>query len=417
MALVAILFCGCQYEENKKEPIEVSTEKSIEKTIEVPTEEPLEEGKEEVLTMEDLQAFYDKGQVNKGNGHRLQKVMDKARNGQPITLGFLGGSITQGCHSTVPEKSYPALVYQWFVDTFPESQVTYVNAGIGGTDSFYGVHRIDRDLLKHKPDLVFVEFSVNDMGLSHVEEYYEGILVRLLSQPQETAVMIINTMFYDSGQNMQSIHNKVAMTYDLPIVSVRDGLWEEISGDSIDPKELSDDLLHPNDLGHGYMAGMITTLLEKHQTDLVSRDMVEDVAPIPNDIPYLNGQLLTGKELEPLSISGWTLDPKKPEYLGDLFKGGWKIGETSGDIVFKISGSRIALQYKKYINDLGGRVSVYVDDQEIPIIVSSDFAGGWGHTLGAQKLVDDSESKEHLIRIHMDETLGRYFYITAFYVD
>lgn len=47
-------------------------------------------------------------------------------------------------------------------DTFPEDDFEFVNAGIGGTDSYLGVHRVNKGVLEYEPDLVLVEFSVND---------------------------------------------------------------------------------------------------------------------------------------------------------------------------------------------------------------------------------------------------------------
>ena len=41
-----------------------------------------------------------KGVLNKGNLSRIERVMKKAMAGEDITVGFLGGSITQGCLST-----------------------------------------------------------------------------------------------------------------------------------------------------------------------------------------------------------------------------------------------------------------------------------------------------------------------------
>lgn len=93
---------------------------------------------------------------------RLEAVMRKAEEKQPITVAVIGGSITQGSSATKPENSYAAIMRKWWQRTFPDTEINYVNAGIGGTDSYLGVHRMDRDLLEYRPDFVIVEFSVND---------------------------------------------------------------------------------------------------------------------------------------------------------------------------------------------------------------------------------------------------------------
>ena len=47
---------------------------------------------------------------------------------------------------------------------FPASRVETINAGIPATGSDFGAQRVDRDVLVHRPDVVFIEFAVNDAG-------------------------------------------------------------------------------------------------------------------------------------------------------------------------------------------------------------------------------------------------------------
>lgn len=72
------------------------------------------------------------GMVNRGNWHKLKECMKKARKGQAITVGFLGGSITQGSLSSKPETCYAYLVYEWWKEKFPKAEVTFINAELGG---------------------------------------------------------------------------------------------------------------------------------------------------------------------------------------------------------------------------------------------------------------------------------------------
>lgn len=59
----------------------------------------------------------------------------------------------------------------WFTRTYPEAEFRFENAAIGGTGSMLGVYRLEHELLdKSDPDLVFVEFAVNDWSWP-----YDGI--------------------------------------------------------------------------------------------------------------------------------------------------------------------------------------------------------------------------------------------------
>ena len=65
------------------------------------------------------------------NTDRLFHVFAKARRGEPITVGVIGGSITAGAMASATEKNYASLVTQWWRQTFPKSNIRLVNAGIG----------------------------------------------------------------------------------------------------------------------------------------------------------------------------------------------------------------------------------------------------------------------------------------------
>ena len=105
---------------------------------------------------------------------RLQAVLDKAARGEKVTVAAIGGSITRGASCKTP-KNDPAYTERlggeacwfdrtvaWFRQTFPQAEIIGINAGIGATPSFLGTFRLQRMVLDHQPDLVLVEFSVND---------------------------------------------------------------------------------------------------------------------------------------------------------------------------------------------------------------------------------------------------------------
>ena len=131
---------------------------------------------------------------NAGNKARLAKVLKKAQAGEPITVAFLGGSITQGFHADdISTEAYAPLTAQWFREKFPDSEITYVNAGIGATGSYIGVYRTDRDVLYSDPDLVFVDFSVNDTTENTDRNIasYDGVLRKIWAADSKPAIITI----------------------------------------------------------------------------------------------------------------------------------------------------------------------------------------------------------------------------------
>ena len=161
------------------------------------------------------QIDYEKGIVNRGNLFRMKELMKKAANGEKLVLGFLGGSITQGCLSSTPETCYAYHVFEWWKKQFPEAEFEYVNAGIGGTTSQFGVARAQSDLLSYKPDFVIVEFSVNDDSTEHFMETYEGLVRKIYDSETKPAMLLVHNVFYDTGANAQLMHARVGRSYDL----------------------------------------------------------------------------------------------------------------------------------------------------------------------------------------------------------
>lgn len=165
--------------------------------------------------------------VQCGDTARLQAVLAKARRGDPVTLGVLGGSITQGASATTEENRYGNRVATWWRNTFPQTRIEFVNAGIGATGSDIGAHRVREHLLAKHPDFVVVEYAVNDSNVPAAAETLEGVVRQLLGAPNHPAVMLL-FMMHQGGGNAQDQHGLVGRHYQLPMVSYRDALWPEI---------------------------------------------------------------------------------------------------------------------------------------------------------------------------------------------
>ena len=162
------------------------------------------------------------------NTTKLKSVLCRAAAGEELTIGFLGGSITQGSLTTQPENTYAYRVYRWWCETFPQAKFHYVNGGIGGTDSLYGVSRAVTDLLMYQPDFVVLDFSVNDTRNTFCQETYEGAVRRILSWPSRPALVLLHNIYYDSGLTTEAQHGAVGDWYALPRVSVQNTIYRQM---------------------------------------------------------------------------------------------------------------------------------------------------------------------------------------------
>ena len=76
-------------------------------------------------------------------------------------------------------------------------------------------------------------------------------------------MVLLNNIYYDTGETSQDEHNAVGDHYGVPHVSIRDSIYKDLhAGKYASRTLLSPDGLHPNDYGHGLVAGEIIKLLE-----------------------------------------------------------------------------------------------------------------------------------------------------------
>jgi len=101
----------------------------------------------------------------------LPNLFRKLEVGGTVRIGYLGGSITA-------QPGWRVLSRKWFQKQYPNAKVDEINAAIGGTGSDLGVFRLQHDVLRFKPDLLFVEFAVNDGGAppDRIQKTMEGIV-------------------------------------------------------------------------------------------------------------------------------------------------------------------------------------------------------------------------------------------------
>lgn len=129
----------------------------------------------------------------------LPNFLKKANTtGASIRIGYLGGSITA-------QSGWRPKTLSWFQKTYPKATFTEINAAIGGTGSDLGVYRLEQDVLQHKPDLLFVEFAVNDGGAQsdRIHKAMEGIVRQTWKANPETDICFVYTLTQGMLKDLQ----------------------------------------------------------------------------------------------------------------------------------------------------------------------------------------------------------------------
>ncbi len=347
----------------------------------------------------------ERGIANKGNWYRIKQVMERAAAGEKITLGFLGGSITQGSLSSTPETCYAYRVYQWWKETFPNAEFVYVNAGIGGTTSQFGVARVESDLLSSHPDFVIVEFSVNDDSTEHFCETYEGLVRKIYGSAQNPAMLLVHNVRYDNGGNAQLQHGKTARHYHLPAVSMQSTIYPQVVSGAIANSDITPDDLHPNDQGHELAASVITYFLKK----IWSKK--EEVSDSEYDMPqpftlnqYENSLRMQNDNCDPM-CEGFTPDKEVQEHITQCFRKGWTASKKGDKITFAVAGTCVGIQYRKSVNKPAPIAQVILDgNREQPIILDGNFEEDWGDCLYLETAAEHIKNRIHQVEIEIIET-------------
>ena len=363
---------------------------------------------------------------------RLKNLMKRAANGESLVIGFLGGSITQGSLSSTPKNCYAYLVYEWWKKSFPNAAFSFVNGGIGGTTSHYGGARAWKDVLCYRPDIVTVDFSVNDDANEFFEETYEGTLRRLLAAPSAPAVVVLNNVFYDTGKNAQDYHNRIADHYGIPHVSIKDTVYPDVESGKIVRADITPDNLHPNDKGH-LVADEICKLLDSIKAEVeeetIAGENIEGkstkteasvLLPAPlTENAYEHSRLIQIQDNEAI-LDGFLVDPIEKKGMLDIFKNGWTAAHTNDKISFEIECSCLAVQYRKSVQQPVPKAKAVIDgDEAHAVILDGNFTEDWGDCLYLEPLLHHAEKKVHRIEITVTDAkdIVRPFYLVSLIVS
>ena len=353
-----------------------------------------------------------------GDLSRLAKAIDKAERGEDITVAYIGGSITEGTGGGA-SACYARISANWLAKRYPDINVNYVNAGIGGTPSILGNIRVSRDVLEHNPDIVFVEFAVNDRyNDDFYTETYESLIRTILGSEGNPAVIMLfspNNELVSEDRDLryacQKEEQPIGEFYGIPMVSISAAVIPAIDEGIITWEMYSNDTVHPNKWGHQVYSDMIENFYREAISAIEEMSSEElQVKPLREDTytgaRYTNLKLcdrLTG--LTPTDTGSWS----SSDY-GDHFNNGWKKSgndSTNNPFTFTFTGSNLFLVYQggsKY-----ARLLVSVDGGP----ETEKYSGG-PDGIGYGLIFSSDTPGEHTVSIRVnDEDIGKDAYILA----
>lgn len=390
-------------------------------------------------------AMIEKSLMNLGNTYRIRKAIEKAKAGKDVTVAYIGGSITQGAGATpINTECYAYKSYQLFQNRFASgNNVKFIKAGVGGTPSELGMLRFDRDVLRdgEKPDIVIVEFAVNDEGDETKGDCYESLVRKILKLDWNPEVVLLFSVFANDW-NLQERLRPVGDLYDLPMVSIRDAVVEQFTrkeGRVLTKNQFFYDMFHPSNIGHTIMADCLQYLFERCELreharlDAFENGLTEE------------GMLLQRLKLEPViggSFENVRLMDKKDFYEGAVIETGdftatdqelqsvemddalnltpefpynWMYDGTKMDaeaFTLRMNCKALVLIFKDSGEVDVGKAEVFVDGAHV--LTADPHINNWQHC-NAAILFNNENSEEHTVKIEIaKEDIDKKFTILGF---
>ena len=396
----------------------------------------LEEESEPDFSAPAYRDMLDASLVSEGDLTRLKEAAKKAMRGEDVTVAFIGGSITQGAAAKpISTECYAYLACEAFEKRFsPEKgghgklphNIHFVKAGVGGTSSEFGACRYERDVLRNgsvSPDVVVIEFAVNDMGDETEGESFESLVAKAMEGPGHPAVVIMFAVFMDDW-NLEERLVPIGEAYHLPMVSVKRAVVNQFYQEKpvITKRQYFYDLYHPTNEGHRIMADCIDRLFEAVSEELAGDG--KEARPVPpekadSDLQKRPGRWLKdvktfsrnqraqAASLKAFDEGGFTgtdtvlhmvqkddLEGAFPEFADN-----WKFA-GGAPMRFTIAAKDILLIFKDDASERFGKASVYVDGKLSRVIDPREV--GWVHCNAA--IVHRGEKKAlHEVEIRVEE--------------
>ncbi len=336
---------------------------------------------------------------------QVASIIDKP---DPFHMVFLGGSITMGYRTGgVLSESFPKLTADCIKTLYPGKMIEYQNLGYSSYNSHLGLltaakeAQEDNNCFTPAPDLICVEFAVNDSFELEGVLSFESLLYHLMKRYPDARLVIINAVNKED-YTCEPFMKELAVLSQIPTISIKDAL-KEMESVGLSWADYSNDLVHPDENGHKLIAACLLTLLIKGFQK-----------PVPGPVTYGNTFMNTrfydaSNPPDKLQTTGFT-----PGTSHERFLTGWsysgkqdttpsmqtdttKNKKQPPSISFSFDGSYLYLIYLQHsIQELYGVVSVEIDGvARLKLNGYSIFS--WGNP--SVQLINGLSMTSHEVRI------------------
>ncbi|MBE6798137.1 MAG: hypothetical protein E7531_07405 [Ruminococcaceae bacterium] len=338
----------------------------------------------------------------------LSNTVYKLKTDKKLNVLYYGGSVTVGVGSS-GGNSWAKKSEAWLKETYPDAEINCTNSAIGGTGVYYGNMRADSAVFAHKPDLLFIEFALNDKYENFYyaqSAYYLEMLIKRVNKelPQTDIVILFSTDKGKMGEKYENMaaYKDVADHYGIPCIDMGAELKKAVDNGTGSWEDYIVDYAHPNDMGYAAYSTAVINGLKK----LLA---VEGKKPADHALPK-----------EDFIVSGINMDYKLVDFNKIKVADTWEVGkrkyhsftsllrplETGAKFTYEFEGKSIGVFMT---TEKGNTVIATIDGKEKTYVVTPDAEGD------NEKLIFDNLAEgTHKIEIEYKGT--KRFYIYAMFV-
>ena len=195
-----------------------------------------------------------------------ENTLAKLAAGKTVRIAALGDSLTFGW---MAEKGYIDFLQESLKAKYPAATILFTNRGIPGDTAEGGLRRLKKQVIEAQPDLVFVQFGLNDaFSGCPVAQYaitISRIIDRLQRETSAEVLLLTSVPLADPHEDSMALQyyeclERVARQRAVPIARVH-AYWKETTGGRFDGL-LQADLVHPTSAGYRLMAEAIMQVLQ-----------------------------------------------------------------------------------------------------------------------------------------------------------
>ena len=182
-----------------------------------------------------------------------------------INLVFHGHSVPSGYFKTPVVNtfgSYPYQLLSKLKQQYPFAVVNVINTSIGGENSVSGEQRFKSDVLIYKPDVLFIDYILNDrsIGLEKSKAAWESMIRRALHRNIKVILLTpspdlsVNILDSTNVLEQHAIQIKgMAAKFGIGLADSY-GRFKQLAAAGVDLKNYMSQENHPNEKGHELIA-------------------------------------------------------------------------------------------------------------------------------------------------------------------